>query len=459
MKLRLPATALGLALTNAAVLTLCFGLLLAVFTYLAGRFMTRHVAESVAAELQILEGEYDLAGLAGVQALIAQRLQIRSADHDRRYRLEDADGRLRIGNLPAWPAGAGAAGSDFRIPGLREAGDTRLLARWTRLPDGSRLLVGFDEIEIRSVQQALQRTALWSLGLALLLGLALGWLLTRGVLHPFGDIRGAALRILGGDLDHRIPLRGTGDEFDRLAQTLNQMLDRIALLLSSVRGATDNIAHDLRSPLTRLRTRLESQLLGLPAEAPLRAALEQGLGDLDQVLATFRALLRIASVESGVLRGEFRAVDLREVIRDAAEFLEPLAESRGQSLQLRVEAAQPLHGHRDLLFQAVLNVLDNALKYGPPGAPVSVHAWQSAQQQVMEVVDRGPGIPPDQRERVFERLYRLDAARHTPGLGLGLALVKAIIELHGGTIELADGEPGTRLRLSLPRPGPAASGG
>ncbi|MGC4405087.1 ATP-binding protein [Methyloversatilis sp. MC4-4] len=451
MSLRL-STSARLTLANSALLAAGFGLLLMLVTWLAGQYMLGHVEESVEAELDILTAEFRVDGVRGISGLIRQRLDVRSANHDRVYRLEDAAGNLLIGNLDRWPDSAGRESLPLRLPSLLHRGQTEIVARWVRLPDGSRLLVGFDEYEVEQVRSDIRRAALVSFGLMLLASLGGGYLITRAALRPVETIRRAAQQIMDGDLQHRVPLRsGDGaDEFDRLAQTLNGMLDRIARLIATVRGATDNIAHDLRSPLTRHRARIEAALSHPPTADELPDWLERNLADVDQVLSTFQSLLRIARVDSGLLRGEFSELDLGRLVRDAAELMEPLAEERGLRLVVSVPAGAVCTGHRDLLFQTVLNLIDNAIKYSPHGAAVDLSLTRDGDDWRLCVRDEGAGIPAAERERVFERLYRLESARDTPGLGLGLSLVQSVVALHRGTIALDDAMPGLAVTLRLP---------
>lgn len=451
MSLRL-STSARLTLANSALLAAGFGLLLMLVTWLAGQYMLGHVEESVEAELDILTAEFRVDGVRGISGLIRQRLDVRSANHDRVYRLEDAAGNLLIGNLDRWPDNAGRESLPLRLPSLLHRGQTEIVARWVRLPDGSRLLVGFDEYEVEQVRSDIRRAALVSFGLMLLVSLGGGYLITRAALRPVETIRRAAQQIMDGDLQHRVPLRsGDGaDEFDRLAQTLNGMLDRIARLIATVRGATDNIAHDLRSPLTRHRARIEAALSHPPTADELPDWLERNLADVDQVLSTFQSLLRIARVDSGLLRGEFSELDVGRLVRDAIELMEPLAEERGLRLVVSAPEGAACTGHRDLLFQTVLNLIDNAIKYSPHGGTVELSLTRDGDDWRLCVRDEGPGIPAAERERVFERLYRLESARDTPGLGLGLSLVQSVVALHRGTIALDDAAPGLAVTLRLP---------
>lgn len=445
------STSARLTLANSLLLAAGFGGLLLLVIWLADRFMAGHVEESVSAELHIMQAEWRVDGSRGVVALIRQRLQTETQNHDRLYRLEDADGQPIAGNVSAWPTTAAPAEQSFKLPSRKFPGETEVVAQWARLGDGSRLLVGYDEIEVAQVRGDIRRAALWSLGAMLLISLSAGFLLTRAALRPVEAIRAAAQRIMGGDLRHRIPSRDSGDEFDRLSETLNSMLDRINTLIASVRGATDNIAHDLRSPLTRHRARLEAALRDPPAAAELPAWIEHSLADLDRVLTTFQSLLRIATVESGVLRQEFEPCDIAQLVQDAADYTEPLTEEKLQTLVVHATPGPSLHGHRHLLFQVLVNLLDNAVKYSPPRTRITLEAKPTAEHWTLVVADAGPGVPAADRQRVFERLYRLDASRQTPGLGLGLSLVKAIVDLHRGRVEIGDNRPGTRIEIRLPR--------
>lgn len=443
------STSARLTLANSGLLAVSFSALLLLVTWLAERFMVVHVQESVEAELHIMQAEFQVDGIRGISTLINRRMETVTLNHDRLYRLEDQQGHKLAGNVEHWPATKAAQQQSFKLPSRKYPGETKVVLQWAALSDGSRLLVGFDEIEVSSVRADIRRAALWSLGAMLLISLSAGFLLTRAALKPVEAIRAAAQKIMDGDLRHRIPAKPNGDEFDRLGETLNSMLDRINTLITSVRGATDNIAHDLRSPLTRHRSRLEAALHNPPSAAELQPWIERNLADLDQVLATFQSLLRIASVESGLLRQEFEPCDVAQLVSDAADYIEPLTEEKGQSLTVAIEQGPSLNGHRHLLFQMLINLLDNASKYSPPNASIKLIARVENGGWQLVVQDSGAGIAPELRERVFERLFRVDASRQTPGLGLGLALVKATAELHYGSVEITDG-PGTTVVVSLP---------
>jgi signal transduction histidine kinase len=256
-------------------------------------------------------------------------------------------------------------------------------------------------------------------------------------------------RVMAGNLSDRVPLDGTSDEFDLLAANLNRMLDQIERLMTAMREVTDDVAHDLKTPLARLRARLELALIG-PAEAGLqREAIRAAIDEADRMLATFNALLRIAEAEAGGGADRGEPLDLGEVARAAVEFYEPVAEEKGFTLVLAVEPGVVVHGDRHLLSQALANLLDNALKYSG-GGELGLAVFRDGERAVLEVADRGPGIPAADRETVFDRFVRLEPSRSTPGNGLGLSLVRAVAHRHHGTVTLADNRPGLRVRLEFP---------
>lgn len=445
------STATKLTLFNAGVLVFCFLLLLAFTQWMSGRFMQEHIEESVKSELSLLVSEYDIDGREGMLSLIRDRVADNSPEHERYYRFEDMNTGLVISNLQAWPTLAVAPSETYYLPSPAHPGKTRLMARWQSLPQGERILVGFDEYELHSMQRKLRQSATVSLLIVLLLAWMAGRFITRTALRPIETIRHSAGQIMDGDLRHRIPHQGSGDEFDQLAITLNRMLDRISQLIAGIEGTTDNIAHDLRSPLTRHRARLEAALRERPTEADWPQWVEQNLGDIDQVLSTFQALLKIARIDSGVLRKEFVSVDLAKLCHDAVEYVEPLAEARDIRLAVSIPEQASLQGHRDLLFQLLINVLDNALKYAPSASCVLLLCEQRNGNWLLRVADQGPGIPESEHLRVFERLYRLDSTRMMPGLGLGLSLVHAVVSLHHGEITLLDADPGLQVDVLLPK--------
>jgi signal transduction histidine kinase len=309
------------------------------------------------------------------------------------------------------------------------------------------LIVASDLAPVNRAAAALAWSPPIAGGLAALAALGLGFLLAKGLERRLAGVSTAAQAVMAGDLTRRLPESGRGDEFDRLSATINTMLARIETLVAEVRQVTDDVAHDLRSPLSRLRQRLEAALARTREPEADAAVLEAALDELDQIMATFAALLRIARAEAGTGREGFAVLDLSALTAAVAEVYAPAAEEAGRRIDAAIAPGLQVAGNATLLRQALANLLDNALSHG--AGPIRVALRPGA---VLEVVDDGPGIPPEEREKVTRRFYRLDRSRGTPGTGLGLALVAAIARLHGGTLTLADGPDGRGLAAALEIP-------
>jgi signal transduction histidine kinase len=325
-----------------------------------------------------------------------------------------------------------------------------------RLPGGFRMLVGRDVGEREQFREIIGSALAWAL--ALLIGLALlSWFfVSRRVLKRIDSLSATSRRIMAGDLSGRLEVTGTGDEFDRLADSLNAMLDRIEHLLYGLKDVSDNIAHDLKTPLTRLRNRVEAALASPESTETYRAALEATIEESDQLIKTFNALLMIARIEAGSQDAAMTEVEAGAVVRDVAELYEPVAEEKG--VELTVDAPEPvtLKANRELLGQALANLVDNALKYADPAEhesrrlTIALSAKRDGDNVVLAVADNGPGIPAADRQRVLQRFVRLEESRSQPGSGLGLSLVAAVARLHHGDIELGDANPGLVVTLRLP---------
>ncbi|MGZ3365211.1 MAG: sensor histidine kinase [Caulobacteraceae bacterium] len=312
-----------------------------------------------------------------------------------------------------------------------------------------RLIVGDKADRI----DGLSRKVLWGFGLAfaalLALGIAAGFALSRAVKRRLDAISGAAEAIIDGDLGRRIPVQRGDDDLSRLAATVNRMLDRIGVLMDSLRQMTGDVAHDLRTPLNRLRQRLERS--AHQAEDPAhRAEIEAALRDVDAILATFAAVLRISEVEAGARRAAFKPVDLQALARAVAEDFSPAAEDAGHSLEFREGPPAWIEGDAELLTQMTVNLVENALRHTPQGCTVRLSTAVEPDAAVLVVVDDGPGVPEAEHARLFDRFYRLERSRSTPGSGLGLAMVQAIARLHRGEARLSDGAPGLKARVIFP---------
>jgi len=347
-----------------------------------------------------------------------------------------------------------------------EGAEHRALVRVVQLPGGFHLLVGRDLDERERLFGIVVNAGQWSLALVIVLGLLGGFFVSRRVLSRIDAMTGTAQTIMAGDLSGRLPVAGTGDELDRLADNVNAMLERIEALMRGLKEVSDNIAHDLKTPLTRLRNRCEQALRSASGEASYRAALEATIAESDDLIRTFDALLMIARAESGQARENMTEFDASEIARDVGELYEPVADEKGIALKIDAAAAAPVRGNRELVSQALANLIDNAIKYaGSNGkvngipAEIVVKAGNDGERITLSVADRGPGIPDADRGRVVERFVRLEQSRSEPGSGLGLSLASAVARLHGGELKLEDNHPGLRTTIALPRAGPGASAG
>jgi signal transduction histidine kinase len=418
-------------------------------------FMDRQVDLTIDAEIQGLAEQYRRRGLGGLSTLIAERVA-KDPGGSSVYLLAGESRKPIVGNLSRWPEGTESPDGWLHFM-LREKGPDgsevhEARARSFVLVGDLRLLVGRDVRDLEQTRAVILAALGWGLAISVGLALAGGLAMTSRVLRRIEAINETSREIVDGDLGRRIRTRGTGDDFDRLADNLNGMLDRITTLMQRVRQVSDDIAHDLRTPLTRLRGQLElarAQLEQSPDEA--RAFVDRAIEEADALLSTFNALLRIARIEGARRREGFAPVDLEPLLRDVAELYEPVAAERGQALELALGGPATVQGDRDLLFQALTNLVDNAIKHTPEGGRVVIGLKPFAARVEAWVADTGPGIPADQREKVFERFHRLEASRSTPGSGLGLSLVKAVAALHGARITLEDNAPGLVARLSFQR--------
>ncbi|HZH45796.1 MAG TPA: ATP-binding protein, partial [Roseococcus sp.] len=419
--------------------------------------LDRQTVAAIRADTMALVDRHRDAGVAGLVEAIEDRMA-HDVNAEAVYLLTDAAGVRLAGNLGIWPSGLGADGAWVRSA-MEQGGavsEVRIHRR-DLLHEGQavRLLVGRDESERVQLRLLLSEGVAWSLGAIFIFAILGAALIRRALQNRMRPAVQTALTIAGGDLSRRVPISPQDDEFDRLGASMNAMLDRIGTLMAGVRGVSDAIAHDLRTPIARARGKLEESLHNAHGEAELRAAVEQGIADLDGISRIFQALLRIAEAEAGARRAAFAPLDLPEVLRDAAEFYEAMAEAREQRLEVALPDALPMVGDRDLLLQAVANLLDNAIKFTPVGGLVRLEAREDARGIEIAVSDSGPGLAPADRARAAERFFRADASRNTPGSGLGLALVRAVAALHGGEVALADAMPGAdppgmRAAIRLP---------
>jgi len=434
-----------LALLSVAVQAAVVVAVLAAVYQLTAADLDRRTDAALAAEVDLLADEYARRGLPGLVRMVADRSN--SELDSLIYLVATPAGRPVAGNLSAWPPTL----RQERRPAMLELVDPAREGRTVpvsaiafTLRGGYRLLVGAARIERVELQRRIETSAAWILGLTLVLGLAGGVLVSRRAMRQVDRINGTATRIVAGDLRERVPLAGTGDELDRLAANLNGMLDRIGHLMAGMRQVSDAVAHDLRTPLTRLRTRLERAAAGDGDPEAMRRALEESVEECDRLLAVFRALLGIAEAEAASGEAGFAPVDLGRLADEIADLYGPAAEEAGIALSLHVPAEPVLvTGSRELLARAAANLADNAVKYTPAGGRVAIAVEPDrGGGPALAVSDTGPGIPAADRARVLDRFVRLDESRGTPGHGLGLSLVDAVARRHGARLVLEDAGPG-----------------
>jgi signal transduction histidine kinase len=428
------------------------GVLLFVY-WTSADFVERQTEATLDAEISGLAEQYAQRGLSGLIQIVAARSAGDRGDA-MIYLVTDPDGRPLAGNIAAWPTGVPTHSTALSFA-LERKIDERVETRPAEgrlfiIPGGYRLLVGRDISDASAFRSRVRTTLLWAGLIALAIGLVGGSVMSRNLLRRVEQVNRTSERVMAGNLSDRIPLHGTGDEFDQLAANLNRMLEQIERLMTAMREVTDDVAHDLKTPLSRLRTRLERALSEPPAGSPQNEAIRAAIDEADRLLSTFNSLLSIAELESGARSDQTEPLDLSEIARAAAEFYEPVVEENGFGLKLALQPELRIRGDRHLLSQALANLLDNALKYAG-GGEIEVCTYGREAHVLLEVADHGPGIPEASRAAVLDRFVRLEPSRTSPGNGLGLSLVRAIARRHGGTVELVDNRPGLRVRLEFPR--------
>jgi len=440
--------ALGYAVLSIVSVTMLFALLY----WNTAIFVAEQTEETIEAEITGLAEHYRQAGLFGLTEVIQERAQGQRLSL---YLLTDPNRRPIAGNLNSWPADTQPGtwiDFDYQRPVGSGMVEHRAHARHLVLPGGFHLLVGYDVQDQVRLERRMRQSMIWIGALALVLGLGGGLLMARHWLSRVDSVNKTVGEIMEGDMSQRVPVSGTNDELDRLARNLNDMLNRIEALMAGLRQVTDNIAHDLRSPLNRLRTRLDVTLMADQDKEAYRDALAQTVVETDELLKTFNALLLIGEAESGLDRSSLEWVDLTARLADVVELYEPAAEDAGLTLDARIADGLGVRGNPNLISQAVVNLLDNALKYTPKGGRVCVDAGVENEQPYVLVSDTGPGIPAVERDRVLDRFVRLEGSRSTPGSGLGLSLVAAVAKLHQASLTLGDNKPGLIVRIDFPKP-------
>ena len=436
-----------------------FGVIVSVilsYVYLSTSAYVRSRSDrAIMTEYSSLQGAYERSGREALIALIQRRVADQSFAGNV-YLLADSSSAALGGNLEAWPSTVTAAGgwAEFRAPAPSRgaAGPPLLRAIIATFPGGDRLLVGKDISDLDSFTDQIKTAVISSVALIFAVAGVASILVTRRTVGRIESINTTSRAIMRSGLDQRISLRGTHDEWDRVAENLNLMLDRIETLMGEVKQVSDNVAHDLRTPLTRMRGRLEKAYHGQRRAEDDQSLIGDTIADLDAVLRIFASLTRIAHIETQARKGAFRSVNLVDIANEVVEMYDAAAEQDGTSLTVTGDPEVLVTGDRDLIFDAIANLVDNAIKHGRPGGHVVVANETIDGRPVVSIADDGPGIPAEQYEHVFKRFYRLEHSRYTPGNGLGLSLVAAVARLHGARIEMLDNAPGLRFTLWFSAP-------
>lgn len=448
----LQAAPFRLALIYAGLFSLSVLVLMSIVYFATTRLVENQLRLTVMAELQALQGELDQAE----PAALAEAVSARMADPAARafaYLLQDRAGRRLAGDLQ--PLAPNEAWREV-VPEIQTTADDEseddrpwFLGRGVFLPGGRFLLVAHDAEQLRELEELLLRSLGWTLAVAVPLALGGGVFMSLATSRRIEAINRVSDEIRRGDLSRRVPHAGTGDEFDRLAGNINAMLDAIEHLTEGLRQVSNDIAHDLRTPLSRLRQELEGARLKAHGSGEVGRAIERAVEQTDAILETFGALLRIAQIEAGTRRAGFADVDLSGLVRSLVEVYHPVAEDAGHHLEARLQDGLGVRGDRDLLTQMLVNLIENGLRHTPPGTRLEIGLQRTGGEIRAVVADDGPGIPEAARGKAFRRFFRLEASRSTPGSGLGLSLVAAIASLHGIRIELADNASGLRVTLGF----------
>ncbi len=441
--------------------TLAFGML-AVFLvfYMTGGavdYLRQQLQSNINEEIVSLRGVYNSRGLNGLIRTMELRARAPGANL---YVVSDPTGNIIAGNVrsldPDLLTKTGWYMHPFSYEGYGENSKQkyyRAVARSFKLPNGMRILIGQDIGEPERLRSIVRRALSFSLSMMLVIGFAIWFFVGRRALKRIDMVSKSTERILAGDQSERLPVTGANDEFDRLSRRMNIMLDRISHLDKGLRNVSDSIAHDLKTPLTRLRNKADAAISGDPVDSSSREALAEVIADSDQLIKTFNALLMISRVEAGSQVTELSELNMSELMLDVAELYEPVCEDEGFTMEVNVAPGLKVRGSRELLSQAIVNLLDNALKYGraknAADQLVSVSLRQQKNEIIAHVSDRGQGIPEKDIEKVKERFARLDESRSLPGNGLGLALVEAIAKLHDGEFILRNGDPGLAAEIVL----------
>ncbi len=443
--------------TTTFQLTVLYAVMLAVSTAAVGVFLywatigylQRQTDSTIEVEITGLREQYRLVGLNGLSRVIGDRIR-RGEDPEALYLFADRQLRPLAGNVTEWPDLVNRSDGWYSFMHRFDGESVPARARVLALPEGLVLLVGREISDLDRLLSLVGKALAWGAGLVIVLSLAGGVFMSSQVLRRIESINDTTRRIISGDLSQRVVTRGTGDEFDQLAGNLNRMLDQIEHLMGGIRHVGDSIAHDLRTPLTRLRHSLEETVSSDDVNQ-MRERVKSAIDDADRLLATFSALLRIARIEAGGHADRKETVSLARLVRDAIELYQVVADQQRIEITSDLPGETEIIGDRDLIFQLITNLIDNALKYTPEGGNVHLAMHQDKSSYVLSVSDSGCGIPAEQLELVTQRFYRGDKSRQHLGSGLGLSLVQAVADYHGAALSFANNAPGLRVDVAFLR--------
>lgn len=451
------SSAFRITLIYVLLFTISVFILFGFFYWSSFGYLVKQKEETIMAEIAELEQRYKVDGFVSLRLRLSERVANQTPGDSSIYILVDDRYRRLMGNLDRWPGISVDKDGwlDFKLHDTEERSRNRFHARARAISIGDRynLLVGQSMEDLDRVRSQLINTLFW--GLIMMGGLALlGAAMMRATItRRLEGINRTSRKIMQGNIQERIESRHTKDEFDDLAENLNNMLDQIELGMNNVRRVSDNIAHDLKTPLARIKNRLEELRIQVSGQEQDEAMVNQIANDADRLLETFNALLRIARIEASERKEGFKEIDLVSILQDARELYEPVTEEKNQQFVFNSVDNILYSADRDMLFQAIANLLDNAVKYTPEGGTVSLRAERTKRKKEFKIIisDTGPGIPKSEHSKVTQRFYRLDSSRTTPGSGLGLALVSAILQLHNMEMHFFDNKPGLLVEIFIPR--------
>ncbi len=448
------STAVRLSALYILLFAICAATLVFYVTAMSERLLSGQIRDAVAQEVTQVQRAYDAGGMNLLLRTMERRARQPGANL---YLIAGPSGDILAGNVASVQPGVfeeqGWTSVPFSYQRYTDSGVVghTAIANIFVLDNGLRVLIGRDLGEPERFRVLVRQALMIALAIMGLGAIIIWFGIGRNALKRIDRMSDAGKKIMAGDLSQRLPVGGSGDEFDRLSVSLNNMLERIEKLNEGLRQVSDNIAHDLKTPLTRLRNKA-ADALDIEDGEVRRSALEGIISESDQLIRTFNALLMISRVEAGSVAAEMSPIELSAIVADSAELYEPVADEAGMALNSEIEPGIEIQGNRELIGQAIFNLLDNAIKYSADtecAGSVSVKLRRRPDGICLSVADHGPGVPPGRREDVLKRFVRLDESRSKPGTGLGLSLVEAIMELHGGTLELSDTEPGNAERPGL----------